>query len=96
VKHHQLVVDIARSQNLAPCQFRRWIRQYKAEITGVTLLFCDITDVSRFVNERCQFLRAMKPLQLRYAKKYADGDSLLTVIVAKAMNLVILPHLRTS
>lgn len=86
MKHNQRVVDIARSQNIDPSQLRRWIRQYKAEITGVTLLFCDITDVSRFVNERCQFLPAMKPLQLRYAKKYADADSLLTVIVAKAMN----------
>ncbi len=80
------MVDIARSQELDPSQRRHWIRQYKVEITGVTLPFCDIADVFRFMNERCQLLPAMKPLQFRYAKKYADADSLLTVIVAKAMN----------
>ncbi|EAR6897328.1 Tn3 family transposase [Salmonella enterica] len=50
------------------------------------LPFCDITDVFRFVNEQCRFLPAMKPLQPRYAKKYADADSLMAVIVAQAMN----------
>lgn len=50
------------------------------------LPFCDVTDVFRFVNERCRFLPAMKPLQPRYAKKYADADSLMAVIVAQAMN----------
>lgn len=38
VKHHQRVVDIARALELDPSQLRRWIRQYKAEIAGVTLL----------------------------------------------------------
>lgn len=37
VKYHQRVVDIARALELDPSQLRRWIRQYKAEITGVTL-----------------------------------------------------------
>ncbi len=50
------------------------------------LPFCDITDVFRFVNEQCHFLRTMKPLQPRYAKKNADADSLMAVIVAQAMN----------
>lgn len=50
------------------------------------LQFCDVTDVFRFVNEQCRFLPAMKPLQPRYAKKEADADSLMAVIVAQAMN----------
>lgn len=50
------------------------------------LPFCDVTDVFRFVNEQCRFLPAMKPLQPRYAKKEADADSLMAVIVAQAMN----------
>ena len=48
--------------------------------------FCDVTDIFRFVNEQCRFLPAMKPLQPRYAKKEADADSLMAVIVAQAMN----------
>jgi len=47
---------------------------------------CDITDIFRFVNERCNFLAAMTPLQPRYAKKVADEDSLMAVIIAQAMN----------
>ena len=50
------------------------------------LPFCDVTDVFRFVNGQCRFLPAMKPLQPRYAKKEADADSLMAVIVAQAMN----------
>ncbi len=50
------------------------------------LPFCDVTDVFRFVNGQCRFLHAMKPLQPRYAKKNADADSLMEVIVAQAMN----------
>jgi TnpA family transposase len=46
----------------------------------------DVADVFRFVNERCHFLSAMKPLQPRYAKKIADKDSLMAVIIAQAMN----------
>jgi hypothetical protein len=45
----------------------------------------DITDIFRFVNERCGFLSAMTPLQPRYAKKIADEDSLMAVIIAQAM-----------
>ena len=47
----------------------------------------DITDVFRFVNEQCHFLSVMTPLQPRYAKKVADEDSLMAVIMAQAMNL---------
>lgn len=37
ISHHQHVVDIARTLELDPSQLRRWIRQYKAEMTGITL-----------------------------------------------------------
>jgi TnpA family transposase len=50
------------------------------------LLFCDVADVFRFVNEQCQFLSALTPLQPRYAKQVADPDSLMAVIIAQAMN----------
>src|ERR671914_775182 len=45
-----------------------------------------IADIFRFVNERCRFLPALTPLQPRYAKKVADEDSLMAVILAQAMN----------
>ncbi|WP_429464211.1 Tn3 family transposase [Paraburkholderia sp. JPY465] len=47
----------------------------------------DIADIIRFVNDRCGFLSAMTPLQPRYAKKIADADSLMAVIIAQATNL---------
>lgn len=50
------------------------------------LPFCDVADVLRFVNSQCPFLSALTPLQPRYAKKVADIDSLMAVIIAKAMN----------
>jgi Transposase and inactivated derivatives, TnpA family len=50
------------------------------------LPFCDVADVFRFVNGQCQFLSALIPLQPRYAKKVADADSLMAVIIAQAMN----------
>ena len=50
------------------------------------LSFCDVADVFRFVNEQCQFLSALTPLQPRYAKQVADADSLMAVILAQAMN----------
>ena len=46
----------------------------------------DVADVFRFVNEQCHFLKAMTPLQPRYAKKVADADSLMAVVIAQAMN----------
>jgi Domain of unknown function (DUF4158)/Tn3 transposase DDE domain len=46
------------------------------------LPFCDVADVFRFVNGQCQFLSALTPLQPRYAKKEADADSLMAVIIA--------------
>jgi Tn3 transposase DDE domain len=46
----------------------------------------DIADIFRFVNERCRFWSALTPLQPRYAKKIADDDSLMAVIMAQAMN----------
>jgi len=50
------------------------------------LMASDVTDIFRFVNEQCGFLSAMTPLQPRYAKKIADEDSLMAVIIAQAMN----------
>ena len=47
---------------------------------------CDIADIFRFVDDQCCFLEAMTPLQPRYAKKIADKDSLMAVIIAQAMN----------
>jgi TnpA family transposase len=46
----------------------------------------DIADIFRLVNQQCGFLSAMVPLQPRYAKKIADEDSLMAVIIAQAMN----------
>ena len=56
----------------------------------------DFTDIFRFVNEQCHFLSAMKPLQPRYAKKMADEDSLMAVIIAQAMNYGNLKMAQTS
>ena len=50
------------------------------------LPFCDVADVFRFVNRESRFLSALTPLQPRYAKKVADADSLMAVIIAQAMN----------
>ena len=50
------------------------------------LPFCDVADVFRFVNGRCHFLLALTPLQPRYAKKVADVNSLMAVIIGQAMN----------
>ena len=60
------------------------------------LSFCDIADVFRFVNEQCNFLAALKPLQPRYAKQVADTDSLMAVIMAQAMNHGNLTMAQTS
>lgn len=46
----------------------------------------DIADIFRFVNDRSHFLPTLTPLQPRYAKKIADDDSLMAVIIAQAMN----------
>ena len=45
-----------------------------------------IADVFRFVDEHCHFLSVLTPLQPRYAKKVADKDSLMAVIIAQALN----------
>jgi len=44
-----------------------------------------IVDVFRFVNQACGFLSTLTPLQPRYAKKVADEDELMAVIMARAM-----------
>ena len=48
----------------------------------------DIADIFRLVNGECNFLSALAPLQPRYAKKVADDDILMAVIMAQAINLV--------
>ena len=58
--------------------------------------FCDVADVLRFVNQECQFLSALTPLQPRYAKRIADENSVLAVIAAQAMNHGNLLMSRTS
>ncbi len=50
----------------------------------------------RFVNSQCQFLAPLTPLQPRYAKKVADADSLMAVIMAQAMNHGNLVMAKTS
>ncbi len=60
------------------------------------LSFCDIADVFRFVNEQCQFLSVLTPLQPRYAKQVADANSLMAVIIAQAMNHGNLVMAKTS
>ncbi|HAV0157147.1 TPA: Tn3 family transposase [Salmonella enterica] len=50
------------------------------------LPLCELADIFRFVNQRCQFLGAMTPLQPLYVKTGADADSLMAVIMAQAMN----------
>ena len=55
-----------------------------------------IADIFRFVNGQCGFLSALTPLQPRYAKKIADEDSLMAVILAQAMNLGNLSMAETS
>jgi hypothetical protein len=60
------------------------------------LSFCDVADVFRFVNEQCQFVLALTPLQPRYAKQLADTDNLMAVIIAQAMNYGNLVMSRTS
>lgn len=50
------------------------------------LPLCDITDVIRFVNQRCGFLSAFTHIQPRYAKQPAKTDCLIAVMIAQAMN----------
>ncbi len=60
------------------------------------LPLCDVADVYRFVNRECRVLAELTPLQPRYAKKVADADSLMAVIIAQAMNHGNLVMARTS
>ena len=50
------------------------------------LPFADVADVLRFVNQECQFLPALTPLQPRYVKEVVDENNLLAVIAGQAMN----------
>jgi len=46
----------------------------------------DNIDLLRFVNEKCDFLSAFKPLQSRYVKQHAENDAILAVLISQAMN----------
>jgi len=48
---------------------------------------CDLSDVLRFVNDRCDFLSAFTPLQPRYNKQKIDGDNLIAVMIAQATGI---------
>jgi len=50
------------------------------------LPLCDITDVLRFVNERCRYGSVFTNIQPRYAKLLADENSLNATIIAQAFN----------
>jgi TnpA family transposase len=50
------------------------------------LPLCDITDILRFVNQRCNFLSAFTHIQPRYAKQPVNEDCLIGTIIAQAMN----------
>lgn len=60
------------------------------------LAFSDVADVFRFVEGQCHFLATLTPLQPRYAKKVADADSLMAVIIAQAINFGNLAMAKTS
>lgn len=47
----------------------------------------DISDVVRFVNEKCGFLSAFTPLQPRYSKQNLDDDHLIAVLISQGMNI---------
>jgi len=57
---------------------------------------CDVTDVLRFVNDQCQFLSELSPLQPRYIKQKANTDNLIATITAQAMNYGNLVMSKTS
>jgi len=50
------------------------------------LPLCDITDVLRFVNERCRYSSIFTHIQPRYGKVCVDENSLNAVIIAQAFN----------
>ena len=68
---------------------RKKFKEYKEEPQHhfyAQLPLRDITDILRFVNERCHFLSAFTHIQPRYAKESADENSLIAAIIAQAMN----------
>lgn len=50
------------------------------------LPLCDITDVLRFVNERCRYSSVFTHIQPRYAKVAVDENSLMAAIIAQGLN----------
>lgn len=51
------------------------------------LAVCDLSDVLRFVNDKCHFLSALTPLQPLYTKQRADFNNLIAVIISQATNI---------
>jgi hypothetical protein len=47
---------------------------------------CNIINLLQFVNEKCEFLKTLTPLQSRYSKKYPIENELFAVLIAYAMN----------
>jgi transposase len=52
LKYQQRAVDVARMLELDPSQLRKWIRQYKAEIHGITPTGLALTPDQRRIQER--------------------------------------------
>jgi hypothetical protein len=82
-------VDANEGFRLASGGFRsvQGIRVGRADIFSryAKLPARDIADIFRFVNGRCNFLSELTPLETRYAKKIADDNSLMAVIMAQAI-----------
>ena len=48
---------------------------------------CDLSDVLRFVNDKCHFLSALTPLQPLYIKQKVDFNNLIAVMISQATNI---------
>lgn len=51
IKYQQRAVDVAQSLDLDPSQLRKWIRQYEAEIQGITPVGVALTSDQRRIQE---------------------------------------------
>ena len=48
---------------------------------------CDLSDVLRFVNDKCHFLSALTPTQPLYIKQKVDFNNLIAVMISQATNI---------
>jgi TnpA family transposase len=62
------------------------MKQYNKASTVSWGSAISLTSFALLINDQCNFLSALTPLQPRYAKQSADQDSLLAVIIAQATN----------